>query len=163
MGRGSSKGRNGLGGGAGQKPVGNSILTQASLNDRANAYEKLMDSYQNRLSSNPNNIMYRDQQLNYSDLTKAARSMNPGAASYSGLDAVIAMDASPMGTTVNIQGITFSGTYTKKHMTTAFGTGDVWVDSANHAFGTKTGTLMSELNQIRGGRLRENKNVKVSF
>lgn len=146
MGTGTSPMGRGGGGGKSMTPVGNSTLTQTMLNKKADDYAKQMAVYQSRLNSNPNNTLYRDERLNYGDLATAARGMNPGAAQYSGIDSIIALDASPMGTTVNIQGITFSGNYTKQRMRTVFGSGDVWSDSSGHAFATNTGTLMSSLN-----------------
>ena len=141
----------------------NDKVSSVSLENRQDAYKKQMENFQNLSAKNPNNSLYKQEAKNYEILYNASKNMTPGLSSYSGIDAIIAMDSAPYGSKVNIQGILFDGTYTKKNVNTAFGSGTVWIDENNHSFGTNTGTIMSELNQIKGGQLSENKNVKITF
>lgn len=175
MGSGSSglsKGGGGSGGGSTQQQGviqgSNGIFSTKDLSAMAGEYDKYKKAAEDRLANNPNNMTYREMRDNYDKLSKVARNMDATATSYTGLEAIVALEmASKIGNEVDISGTIFPGTYKFQNITAWGMPGKAWVQQGGnrHSFGYNTSTIASELGMVSGGLFTSNtqrgKNVKV--
>lgn len=132
-------------------------LTQQKLNDVADQYQATADNYARLMNRNPNNLLYSEQFANYTDLAGAARRMDASKTEFDGIEAVVAMSNPKIGDTVEITGTIFDGTYKYQYAQTAFGVGNIWLQQnarRPHSFVANPDTVASELDMIRGGRLK---------
>lgn len=138
-----------------------------SISVNSEQYASTAQKYKEKAAKNPNNLMYKDEAENYKQLAERAKKFDGSKTSHSGVDAVLALGAVKKGGKVRISGIGSwaDGEYTKTTWSApGYTSGEVFKrDKDGRSFGANTGTIMSELGQIRGGKLKENGDVKVDL
>lgn len=152
-------------------PAGNSKpqtapSTVGAPHAKAKQYEEVVRRNAEQAARNPNNLTYKELAENYSQLAERAKKFDGTKREYTGIDGILALENVKNGERVKISGIGSwaDGEYVKERRSApGFHSGDIFKRADNRAFASNTGTLMTELGQIRGGKLTNNPNVKVEL
>jgi hypothetical protein len=154
--------------------TGNSVITtkkttsaNSNLNNKlTTAYQAVLDKAKANAKANPNNLTYQNMVFNYTELVKATKATNIQIGkTYSGTQAIVALDSqTALGfkVAITIDGKTTN--YTLKYWSqSGFYGGKVWENEDGSHFSSDTSTILSSLYQLRGGKLKNDKTVKVKL